>query len=307
MRTYKEYYRYRAEGPFAYIVNTLTRANVAVTELKIVPGGCEFTLRASDKDRAVSALEAAGRKCTELKRDGAKYRVKNFFLRYAFVFGLIISFTAVAVYANTIDGIRVEGAERLDTRGIEEVCSEYASFPCFRGGIALDEVKKAVLGMEGVAYASVTTDGRSLVVKVIEELPKTVIEDTLNPIPLTANESGVITRIAVYRGTPAVAPGDSVNAGDVLVYPYIGSAEEARKSVKALGCVEARVVRSEIIEYASDEEYEAHCAHDVEERVNAFKANLGENDIFTGSRFSAERLDKTVVVSIYYEIITNIA
>lgn len=307
MRMPDEYYSYRAEGPCGYIVNILTRVGVKVIEPHAVKDGCEFTVSAKDRAKAQSVLEEKGRAYKEIRRGGAKIKIKNFFLRYAFIAGLLVSFTAVAVYANTVDGITVEGAERLSEESILAVCSEYATMPCFTGSFDTEEIKKSVLELDGIAYASVSQVGRKLVVKIVEELPKTEIEDTLNPVPLVATESGIVTKIAVYRGTPAVEQGASVSAGDVLVYPYVGADENTRKPVRARGYVEARVTRVEKTEYSSEEEYSASCARDVEERVATFKAGLKENDVFIGSRISEERLDKSIVISIYYEIITQIA
>lgn len=307
MRGANEYYSFTAEGPYGYIINLLTRAGVKVIEPRMCDGGCEFTVTAKDRAKALSALEEKGRAYKEIRRGGTKIKIKNFFLRYAFIAGLILSFTAVAVYANTIDGITIEGAERLSEDSILAVCAEYANTPCFSGSLDLKQIEKSVLELDGIAYASVTKSGRKINVKVVEELPKTEIEDALNPVPLVATEDGTITKIAVYRGTPAVAVGVTVNAGDVLIYPYVGADEATRKSVKARGYVEARVTRVETLEYSSEEEYSVNCARDVKERVDAFKAGLKESDVFTGSRISEERLDKSIVISIYYEIITNIA
>ena len=71
--------------------------------------------------------------------------------------------------------------------------------------------------------------------------------------------------------------------------------------------VEAKVRRTETWEYASEEEFNANAAEEVLRRKQAFETTLTEDEKFIGYSFDVKKLDKSVQISIYYDIITRVA
>lgn len=301
-----EYCTYKAETTLGYAVNILSQAGVRVFKPKPIEGVVMLSVNGKDAERAQTAMDAHNIIYTRLRTDGAKPKLKNFFTKYAFIVGLVVSVIGVGAYGATIGGVRVEGTETVDKELVEEVCAEYVRTPCLKRQVDMSSLRNAILSIDGVAYVGVAEDGRNIVVEIVEELPKTQITDTQSPIAVIAKEDGTITGLIVYRGTPAVAIGDSVHAGDTLIFPYVGKEDSVRREVRAMGRVTARVKRKQVTEYESESEYEARVARDIEERVRAFKEGLSEGETFLGYYFSTERLDKTIQVSIYYDIITQI-
>jgi sporulation protein YqfD len=97
-----------------------------------------------------------------------------------------------------------------------------------------------IANVDGIAFASVKISGTTLVVNIYEELPKPDVVDMTKPVPVTAKKDGVVSRIVVFQGTPAVKVGDAVRAGDVLVDSYI-AVGETRLETRASGEVFAKV------------------------------------------------------------------
>ena len=62
---------------------------------------------------------------------------------------------------------------------------------------------------------------------------------------IIAAKDGVIDRIQVYAGTPAVRPGDTVRKGDILIHGYEKRGNDATVPVRARGKITARVYLQE--------------------------------------------------------------
>lgn len=69
-----------------------------------------------------------------------------------------------------------------------------------------------------ISWVSAKITGTKLVVQIKEADLKADEEKSAAPGDIVADSDGMIESIVVRRGTAAVAPGDWVRAGDVLIY-----------------------------------------------------------------------------------------
>ena len=295
------------EGSPAYTLNLLTLGGIKVRNVKTDNDKTRFTLTEAELPQAEKILTENGREYTVTGVRGPKRGIREFFRRYALIVGVLISCALVYIYSTLVAEVEIRGLENVSESTVAEAVSEYVETPKLFAYPDLESIEKAVLGCDGVAYAKVVREGKRIIIEVVEELPEQEITDTQSPIPLLARESGTITRVVTLRGTAAVDCGDEVKAGDVLIAPYVEAGENAPVPVRAMGIVEARVTRTEQLEYADEASFTARAATDIEARKNEFCASLADYEIFAGSSFSVKKLDKSITISIYYEVITRIS
>lgn len=299
--------RFETEGFKEFTLNALWRAGVDVTRIRCRGNAMRFSVRDSDSARTEAALERARVKYSVVGAQGLFPKARDFFSRYFLMAGIAVSLAATVLYSSFTGEITVSGAKRTDAEKIAEIVEESLPSPFVFGSKDFSAIERKIMAVDGVAYASVVKEGRHIVVEIVEELPLVDITDTQTPLPLAAKEDGEIVRIVVLRGTAAVKAGDTVKAGQVLIEPFVTNAEGNAVPVRAMGIIEAKVRRTETWEYASEEEFDASAAQDVLNRKLAFENTLTEDEKFIGYSFDVKKLDKSIQISIYYDIITRVA
>ncbi len=94
-----------------------------------------------------------------------------------------------------------------------------------------ESLRRALLALPGVVFASVEKEGCVLTVRLQEE------EDTPLPSParsLTAPRAGVVEELTVLRGTALVSEGDAVSAGQELAAGYFLTEEGEKRETFAV-------------------------------------------------------------------------
>ena len=87
-------------------------------------------------------------------------------------------------------------------------------------------VERRISEIDGVSFADVKVSGSTVYVSVRPSLKSAEIVDVQKDIPIYSAVDAVITRQIVFSGTPAYKAGDSVKAGDALIFPYVTSGED---------------------------------------------------------------------------------
>ena len=110
-----------------------------------------------------------------------------------------------------------------------------------RSEMDLDIVcKELTWRLPQVAWVRARHQGLTLRIEITQGTPSPVIENQGGNGHLIAAQDGVIQSIAVYAGTAAVKVGDTVRAGDVLIYGHERAGNETLVPVRARGSVIAR-------------------------------------------------------------------
>ena len=110
------------------------------------------------------------------------------------------------------------------------------------GGIDARSVERQMqIRFAEIAWITVNVEG-SRVTAIIEEAvpPPPVVEDGI-PTNLIAAETGFITRVEVRNGNAVVKPGDSVQAGDLLVSGIMDNKVGESRTAHARGRIYAQV------------------------------------------------------------------
>lgn len=105
-------------------------------------------------------------------------------------------------------------------------------------------LQNALASQLDVAYAMVSKQGSTLVVKLIDAQIAHPPIDLSSPRNLVASTSGVVTRLVVVQGTPLVKVGDKVVAGQVLIEGKRHYNDGTFDQVCAIGQVWATVSQS---------------------------------------------------------------
>lgn len=156
--------------------------------------------------------------------------------------------------------VEISGLKSLPEEAVRALAAEYgiaAGAP--QSGAQLKAFEKAMLlRFPAVAWTGARFTGTRLVVEVVERAPQ--VRDDRSPGDLVAAKRGVITQCIALEGERAVAVGDTVEAGDVLIRGcrsrLLQSASETGperrewSGVKAAGIVKAKVVYESLGEAA---------------------------------------------------------
>jgi len=143
--------------------------------------------------------------------------------------------------------VEIKGNQRIEMVDLVKSCKSLGVYPgALKMRVKTKEVTEALItDFPEIAWASVKIDGTKAIVKLVETIPKTEIVEQDMPKQIVAAKDGIITEIAVERGTPLVAAGDVVEKGDVLIDSklLIGIGEEitGEKQVHASGKVMAKL------------------------------------------------------------------
>ncbi|MBQ8178453.1 MAG: sporulation protein YqfD [Clostridia bacterium] len=303
----EERVRLKVYGRPNFTMNLLVKHSIVGYRSKFKEDVLIFSVSIKDYEKIKIIFRDYGRKYEVISQYGGLINFKKVSQKYLYFAGLIVGVILIYFYSILLRDIAVYGAKNVSQDLVKSVVGECVALPSLNLNLDLDKVENRLVELDGIAYAKVYKQGSTICVEIVEELPKVDIIDTQNPKPLVANEDGVITKILVYGGSTTYQVGMEVKKGDELILPYIISQEGETKSTQALGKVMAKVERVEELSYSSQDEFNERSARDIEERIAAFKASLSQEEQFLGSRISVKNVDKSIVCSIYYELITRIA
>ena len=290
-----------------YLVNMLSKHNVNIMFPKHSDEGSKMIILSKDKQKVEKLLKDYGKNFYLKKEIGQLINLQSILKKYVFWMGCLLSILLLLIYSSMVVTIQVEGCNLIDEKTIKSIVKNDDQRPIFITQKDMKLIKENVLKLDGIAYVETIKNGTTLNINVVEELSKTEIIDTQNINSIKAKESGIIVKILVYGGTSLVSVGDKVERGQELIAPYHIKADGETKQTLAIGVVEAKVSRVIELRYEGENDYKNQFMLDYELQTIKFKQSLQEGDKFLGSQFFVKNIDKTIVCSIYYDILTRIS
>ena len=104
----------------------------------------------------------------------------------------------------------------------------------WKRNLDLSELEEELARRHGeIAWAGIRVRGTVLEIEIVEHLPEPGLDN--RPADLVAAKDGLILRILALEGTAAVAPGDTVAKGDLLIAGMVSAPETAPSGEKAAG------------------------------------------------------------------------
>lgn len=224
-------------------LNALGEAGI---EAKRAERADEFTLRLTldERDYSQAAAIAARRQCelARISSRGGALLARRLRRRIALLTAAVVCFALLAAGSLFVWEIDISGCESV-TEG--EVRRALASAGVAEGSFwpawDADAVKNhLLLEIPELAWAGVSVSGSRAEVRVRERIERPELASDGAPGSITAASSGIIERMEVYEGAPAVSVGDAVAAGETLVSGEMASAVGDTRYVRARAAVTAR-------------------------------------------------------------------
>ncbi len=179
-----------------------------------------------------------------LKKTGLPFVFNKYRRRKAFFAGAVLFFILLNVLASFIWSIEISGNERLETAFIEDVLAGNGIKPGrLKYGIdTRATVDRMMLEIGRISWISINIRGTKVKVQIREreDIPEIVPRHI--PCDVIAQRDGIVKQIIATEGIEAVAEGQTVKKGQVLIsgrIPVKGS-EEQYRHVHAMGTVKAR-------------------------------------------------------------------
>lgn len=297
--------KYRVIGRIDYAIKVLNKHSIRIKHLRVGNDEIRFNIDVTQKQAVEKLFRDYGLKGEIVSLYDNGRNIKRLIKNWVYILGVILGFFITIFYSTLTTNFEVVGNHYVNTEIIKSVALENAQMPLYFQKPNYVKIENAILMIDGIAHVTLDKKGRTLVINIVEELPKTEIMDTDNLNIVTAKEGGKITKMVVYGGTPLVAVGDMVEKDQALIMPYVGGTEN-QKSTRAFGEIEAVVTRVEEISIASKNANGESAGRIIEDKINAIKGALKNGEQFLNYQISQKNVDKTIVYSIYYEIITRI-
>lgn len=167
-----------------------------------------------------------------------KYRKRKIFVIF---FALIV--ISITILSNYIWNVDIEGNINITKEELLEVLKENGLYV----GISKEKldtksvIDKIRLERNDIAWIGISVKGTNAIIKIKEsqKAPEVINKDEYCNI--ISNKTGVITKINVQNGTPAVKEGEIVKEGDVLVEGYVEGIYTGIRYVHSIADIEARV------------------------------------------------------------------
>lgn len=200
------------------------------------------TVYASDYPKVQEQNGRAGCEVRMLTSSGGRRLLRSAKRRIALLAGLCVCTVALAVSSLFVWSISVTGNEKLSDaellRALEEAGLSYGTFWV---GLDTDTIKsKLLLENEELSWVGINISNSHAELCVHERVEKPELVSEGAPQSIYAAKSGVITKLCVLEGSPAVAPGDTVTQGELLVSGEMLSETAETRYVKAMAQAEAR-------------------------------------------------------------------
>lgn len=293
--------RLEAEGAFPErFLNLCAQNGVVFWGVEwLETGRVAITVTRHDARRAQALGERASCRVERQRTGGIPFFLARFRKRYALLTGLVLSLTAVCVLSQFVLTVEVSGNETVTAA---EILTELRRLGVRPGvyGPGIDPAataQKLLLRLDSLSWCAINLKGTVAEVLVRERIEAPEVLDETELGDVVAAVPGIISRMEVLGGEPAVAEGDTVVEGQVLITGSIhmegaqySGIDLGWRQVRAQGRVYARTWRTLEAEIPLTAQVKVYTG---EEQTLWSLSLLGSRVNFYGnSGISYERYDK---------------
>ncbi len=213
-------------------LNLCMAKQIVIWDLKYQDGGYQFLISVKDYRRVRPLVRKAQVRLRILGRYGLPFFLYRNRKRKLFAAGILSFFLVLFLMSQFIWDISIEGnyhfTDDVLLRFLDQQDIRYGRK---KAGIDCDSLEESIRSQyPDIIWVSARISGTRLMIKVKENEVMGVIPDKDDaPRDLVAQKPGRITHMVIRRGKALVAPGDEVEAGEVLVrgaVPIYNDAEE---------------------------------------------------------------------------------
>lgn len=235
----------------------------------------EFEVKNSDLKKVRSQFQSQGFEVEILSNNGFSPFLKRFCGNLGVLIAIVVSFVVYILQFGIIWQVKVFGTEVLNNNEITSYISQ--NFSKFKGEIDTKQVEISLKeNFKRISSVSVSIQGQSMVININESFYPPEMEGNFSAI--YSDVDCKIVDVDLIQGTLAVAKGDIVQKGDILVYPYIIDSQGEKRDVKPEASIKAEVWLIGEIEH-SDSYYQTYRTGKVLECnvISLFGLNIYSN------------------------------
>ena len=235
----------------------------------------EFEVKNSDLKKVRNQLQSQGFEVEILSNNGFSPFLKRFCGNLGVLIAIVLSFVTYILQFGIIWQVKVFGTEVLNNNEITSYISQ--NFSKFKGEIDTKQVETSLKeNFKRISSVSVSIQGQSMVININESFYPPEMEGNFSAI--YSDVDCKIVDVDLIQGTLAVAKGDIVQKGDILVYPYIIDSQGEKRDVKPEASIKAEVWLIGEIEH-SDSYYQTYRTGKVLECnvISLFGLNIYSN------------------------------
>ncbi|MBQ6625019.1 MAG: sporulation protein YqfD [Clostridia bacterium] len=215
------YIEFRAEGGFPErFINLCSVNEIFVWDIRHEKDYFLGCMGIDDYKKIKNIAQKSGTKIRVEKKVGLPFFINKNKHRSALMIAGFVFFLMLGFFSRFIWTVEVEGNVNIPEEDIIEAFEELGVKPGkIKNKINFSAVSdEALMKIEGISWATVNINGCNAKIEIKEKTKKPEISEEVNiPTNIIANESGIIKRIDLYKGTKCVGVGTAVEKGDVLV------------------------------------------------------------------------------------------
>ena len=153
-----------------------------------------------------------------IDKRGVPFLMNKYKKRKIFGIFLLTIILCIIVLSKFVWNIEVKGLENIDEQElIDTLKTSGLNTGVLKNSIDIEKViEKVRLERDDIAWIGINIDGTNAIVEVVEAEPKPDILDKNEFCNIVSDKTGIITKINVTNGMPAVSVGDTVELGTVL-------------------------------------------------------------------------------------------
>ncbi len=178
----------------------------------------QFEVDFKDRTKIKKLITEQGLELLSITHKGLIYYLKNIFLRYGIVAGIILTLAFYILQYNFVYKVEVWGVSKEESQEVK-IFVEDNMTSNMKSRISTNDLEILVRSnFDFVSSVSIAIVGQSLIVNLNQSVLPEEIEGNYQPI--VSKYDGLITKINLIQGTLNVNEGDIVQKGDILVLPY---------------------------------------------------------------------------------------
>lgn len=206
------------------ILNAVWNKNIPVNRvIKLDLTTIMLDIDYSNYNKVLTIIKKYKGKVRIISRNGWIFRLISLRKRISLVLGVFIFFGVIYILSNYIWSIDIETKENLSPFEVRRELESIGIRPGLKKSyINVYEIERKMQTInDQIMWIRTRIEGSTLHLVIEEKInpPSTEIKESNSVV---AECDGEVKRVYTYSGNPAVAPGDIVKEGDILIYPVQG-------------------------------------------------------------------------------------
>lgn len=233
-------------------LNLCREHEIDFREISLLEDSARLCIPFFNSRKILRAASSRGIDAKVVLEGGIPALVKKHKARVGLAIGLALSVFLIALGSNVIWDIRIDGAIRSCEQSVKQILEECGlSVGKLRRSLDVDAIENRTLILsDDISWISVNIIGTVAEVEIRELDPLPESEEEYAAENIVAERGGVIVGFEDARGNIAVAIGDAVSEGDLLIGGIYGDEENSFRYTAAKG----RVLAECVIDFKTDVE-----------------------------------------------------